>query len=69
VRAVEATEALVITKDMFESQMASLPAWVVNFIKIVVGRLRDTNEKLAEAKSLLEANGLGPAGEKPGPQG
>jgi CRP-like cAMP-binding protein len=32
VRAIEATEALVITKDMFESQMASLPGWVVNFI-------------------------------------
>ncbi len=58
VKAVEFTEVLIITKDMFENQMTLLPPWIVNFIKILISRLRATNNKLASAIQLLEANGL-----------
>lgn len=58
VRAVEFTEVLIITKDMFENQLAQLPPWIVNFIKILISRLRVTNDKLAAAIQLLEMNGL-----------
>jgi len=54
VKAVEFTEVVIITKDMFESQMAVLPAWIVNFIKILIGRLRSTNDRLAAALRRLE---------------
>jgi len=58
VRAVEYTECVIITQDMFENQMASLPAWVVNFIKILISRLRITNDKLLATLQVLEAHGL-----------
>lgn len=58
VKAVDFTEVLIITKDMFENQLAQLPAWIVNFIKILISRLRVTNDKLAAAIQLLEMNGL-----------
>lgn len=58
VKAVEFTEVLIITKQMFENQMTLLPPWIVNFIKILVSRLRTTNNRLAEALQFLEANGL-----------
>lgn len=60
VKAVEYTECIVITREMFDSQMAALPAWVVNFIKILVGRLRNTNDRLTAALQILEAHGLAP---------
>lgn len=63
VKAIEFTEILIITKDMFENQMRLLPAWIVNFIKILISRLRATNDKLAEAMQLLETTGR--AGEPP----
>jgi CRP-like cAMP-binding protein len=58
VKALEYSEVLVITPDMFEDQMKSLPAWVVNFIKILISRLRITNEKLVAAQQRLEGSGL-----------
>ena len=58
VRALDFTEVIIITKDMFESQLASLAPWVTNFVKILINRLHNTNEKLAAAVQLLEANGL-----------
>jgi CRP-like cAMP-binding protein len=61
VKAVEYTECIVITREMFDSQMAALPAWVVNFVKILVGRLRSTNDRLTAALQILEAHGLAPA--------
>lgn len=64
VKAVDFTEVLIITKDMFENQLALLPAWIVNFIKILISRLRVTNDKLAAAIQLLEMNGLKLADEK-----
>ncbi len=58
VKAVEFSEVIVITKEMFESQLAALPIWIVNFIKILLNRLRANNEKLTRALQLLEANGI-----------
>ncbi|MEO6098499.1 MAG: Crp/Fnr family transcriptional regulator [Fibrobacteria bacterium] len=58
VKAIDFTEVLIITKDMFETQLAQLPSWIVNFIKILISRLRITNEKLTAAVQMLEANGL-----------
>jgi CRP-like cAMP-binding protein len=60
VRALEFTETVIITNDMFEDQMASLAPWVVNFVKILINRMRNTNERLAAAIHLLEANGIKP---------
>ncbi|MEO7427375.1 MAG: Crp/Fnr family transcriptional regulator [Fibrobacteria bacterium] len=65
VKAIEFTEVLIITKEMFEYQMTQLPAWIVNFIKILLSRLRNTNNKLASALQLLEANGLKLPEDKP----
>jgi CRP-like cAMP-binding protein len=58
VKAIDFTEVLIITKDMFESQLTQLPSWIVNFIKILISRLRITNDKLTVAIQMLEANGL-----------
>jgi CRP-like cAMP-binding protein len=69
VRAVDFTEVLIITNEMFEHQMAALPPWVVNFVKILINRLRNTNDRLAAAMQMLEANGLKLDEEKPGHAG
>ena len=58
IKALEFTEVIIITRDMFESQMAALPPWITNFIKILSGRLRVTNEKLAVALQTMETNGI-----------
>jgi CRP-like cAMP-binding protein len=65
VRAVDFTEALIITNEMFENQMLALPPWVMNFIKILINRMRTTNDRLAAAMQLLEAHGLKLPDEKP----
>lgn len=46
VQALEPTTCTVITKKIFEDQLSKIPPWMVNMIKILVARLRDTNEKL-----------------------
>jgi CRP-like cAMP-binding protein len=46
VQALEPTECTVITKQIFEDQLSHIPTWMVNMIRILVQRLRDTNEKL-----------------------
>ncbi len=70
VKALEYTECLVITSAMFETQMAALPPWVVNFIKILIARLRTTNEKLVAAQGALESQApaaeQGPPADAPG---
>lgn len=65
VRAVEFTEALIITNEMFENQMIALPSWVMNFIKILINRMRTTNDRLAAAMQMLEAHGLKLPEDKP----
>ncbi|MFC1586031.1 Crp/Fnr family transcriptional regulator [Fibrobacterota bacterium] len=46
VKALEPTKVTVITKEMFDDQLAKLPSWVVTMIKLLVGRIRLTNDKL-----------------------
>ncbi|MBD3316739.1 MAG: cyclic nucleotide-binding domain-containing protein [Chitinivibrionales bacterium] len=46
VAAVEPTVCTVITKQIFEDQLAHIPPWMVNMIRILVSRLRETNERL-----------------------
>ena len=46
VQAVEQTECTVITKKVFEEQLSRIPPWMVNMIRILVQRLRETNDKL-----------------------
>ena len=49
VKALEETEVLVITDEVFDEQMEKLPPWVISYIKTLVSRLRITNEKLIAA--------------------
>ena len=46
VQAVEPTVCTVISKKVFEDQLSRIPVWMVNMIKILVLRLRETNERL-----------------------
>lgn len=46
VQAVEPTVCTVITKKIFEDQLAHIPPWMVNMIRILVSRLRETNDRL-----------------------
>jgi CRP-like cAMP-binding protein len=46
VQAIEGTVCTVITKKIFEDQLTHIPLWMVNMIRILVMRLRETNDKL-----------------------
>ncbi len=46
VQAIEPTICTIITKQIFEDQLSHIPPWMVNMIRILVTRLRETNEKL-----------------------
>jgi CRP-like cAMP-binding protein len=48
VQAIELTTCTVITKKIFEDQLQRIPPWMVNMIRILVSRLRETNNKLRE---------------------
>jgi CRP-like cAMP-binding protein len=46
VQAVEPTVCTIITRKIFEDQLQQIPGWMVNMIRILVSRLRDTNDRL-----------------------
>jgi CRP-like cAMP-binding protein len=46
VKAIEYTEMLIISREMFDEQMTRVPPWMVNLFKILTQRLRVTNERL-----------------------
>jgi CRP-like cAMP-binding protein len=46
VQAIATTVCTVITRKTFEEQLDHIPVWMVNMIRILVMRLRDTNDKL-----------------------
>jgi CRP-like cAMP-binding protein len=48
VQATEPTVCTVITKKIFEDQLLRIPPWMVNMIRILVSRLRETNNKVCE---------------------
>lgn len=51
VQATETTICTLITKKIFEDQLSRIPVWMVNMIRILVQRLRETNDKL---RTLVE---------------
>ena len=58
IQAIEETRCTIITKNMFEDQLHDLPGWVVNLIRVLVARLRETNDKLREkAKTYHDDTG------------
>lgn len=58
VQAINDVECMVITAQMFEDQLSQLPGWVVNLIRVLVSRLRETNDKLREkAKNYHDDTG------------
>jgi CRP-like cAMP-binding protein len=62
VQAIEPTSCTVITKKIFEDQLNRIPPWMVNLIKILVQRLRETNETL---RALAEKGTPAPASAVP----
>ncbi|MBN1129152.1 MAG: cyclic nucleotide-binding domain-containing protein [Chitinispirillaceae bacterium] len=58
VQAMEETICTVITKKMFEDQLEQIPSWMVNLIRILVIRLRETNERL---KGIIQHYSVPPA--------
>ncbi len=61
VQALEPTACTVITKKIFEDQLSHIPPWMVNMIKILVTRLRETNDKLrklVEEKTSTPVNDI-----------
>jgi len=62
VQALEPTACTVITKKIFEDQLSNIPPWMVNMIKILVTRLRETNEKL---RSMVEEQTSTPVNDIP----
>ncbi len=54
VQAMEPTTCTVITRKVFEQQLTHIPAWMVSMIKILVTRLRETNDKL---RNIIEKYG------------
>jgi CRP-like cAMP-binding protein len=56
VQAVAPTVCTVITRKTFEEQLGHIPVWMVNMIRILVMRLRETNDKL---RTIIEENSPG----------
>jgi len=54
VQAVANTVCTVITRKTFEEQLEHIPVWMVNMIRILVMRLRETNDKL---RTIIEQYG------------
>jgi CRP-like cAMP-binding protein len=54
VQALAPTVCTVITRKTFEEQLGHIPVWMVNMIKILVMRLRETNDKL---RTIIEEYG------------
>ncbi len=62
VQAIVPTKCTVISKRIFEDQLSRIPSWMVNMIKILVKRLRETNEKLrniVEEQTTVQINDVG----------
>jgi CRP/FNR family transcriptional regulator, cyclic AMP receptor protein len=57
VQAIVPTTCTVITRKVFEEQLRFIPVWMVNMIKILVMRLRETNDKL---RTIIEQYGAVP---------
>jgi CRP/FNR family transcriptional regulator, cyclic AMP receptor protein len=61
VRALAPTEVTVVTKADFEKLLSQVPKWMVTMMQSLVGRLRQTNEKLQEIEAqFARQGGAGP---------
>ena len=56
VQAVEPTSCTIITRKIFEDQLSHIPSWMVNMIRILVHRLRETNDKLRHTIEQFDSN-------------
>ncbi len=45
VQAIEPTECTVIMRQIFDDQLAQIPSWMANLIRINTRRLRETNQR------------------------
>lgn len=68
VKALEYTEMLIISREMFEEQMTKIPPWMVNLFKLLTQRLRVTNERYIDSLQKLASveGALGQAAEAAG---
>jgi len=55
VKALGPTVCTIISKQIFEEQLSKMPPWMLNMIRIMVTRLRETNDKL---KAIIEQTQL-----------
>ncbi len=62
VQAIEPTACTIITKKIFEDQLSRIPPWMVNMIKILVTRLRETNNKLRRMVEELQGTAVNDVG-------
>ena len=56
VKAIEKTVVTILTQEMFNDQLAQLPSWVLTMVKLLVTRIRVTNEKLRHATANSDSN-------------
>ncbi len=61
VKALAPTEVTVITKADFDKLLTQVPKWMVSMMQSLVGRLRQTNEKLQEVEAQVAREGGGGA--------
>ena len=52
-KALENTDLLVITKEMFESQLKNVPSWFITMFKAIIERLRDTDKMVDALKQRI----------------
>lgn len=64
VKALAQTEITEITRDDFDKLLTQIPKWLVTMLQSLSGRLRTTNEKLAEMEKKHQS-GIGNAGDLP----
>lgn len=64
VKALAQTEITEISRDDFDKLLTQIPKWLVTMLQSLSGRLRTTNEKLAEMEKKHQS-GTGNAGDLP----
>ncbi|MFC1558034.1 Crp/Fnr family transcriptional regulator [candidate division KSB1 bacterium] len=52
-KALENSDLLVITKEMFENQLKNVPGWFVTMFKAIIERLRDTDKMVDALKQRI----------------
>jgi CRP-like cAMP-binding protein len=55
-KALEQTVCTIIRSDTFSDQIGKIPPWMLNLLRILVQRLRTTNDQLVEAAEKSAAS-------------